>query len=70
MEDKYEVILYSNGCPRCMILEQKLAEKNVGFVKRTDIDEMISMGLKDVPWIKIDNKLMNFSDSLQWINNL
>ena len=65
-----KIILYSNGCPRCMILEQKLTEKNINFVKNTDVDEMISMGLKDVPWIKIDDKLMNFADSFQWINNL
>lgn len=67
MED---IILYSNGCPRCKILEQKLKEKKITFNKIDDINEMTSLGLDSVPWIKINGNMMNFADSLNWLNNL
>ena len=67
MED---MILYSNGCPRCKILEQKLKDNKITFKKIDDINEMTSLGLDSVPWIKINGKMMNFADSLNWLNNL
>ena len=64
-----KVILYSTGCPKCKILEAKLKEKHIDFEEFTDKDEMIAMGFKEVPWLKIDGKLLNFAEAVKWLNS-
>lgn len=65
-----KIILYSTGCPKCKILKQKLQEKNITYTEETNVDNMLALGLKEVPWLKIDEKMLNFAEALQWINNL
>jgi len=62
------VILYSTGCPKCNILKKKLADAQIDYSIVEDVDVMLSMGLKDVPWLEVDGNLMNFVDSSKWIN--
>lgn len=40
------VVLYSTGCPKCNIMKMKLNKANIPFVENTNVDEMISIGLK------------------------
>ena len=42
-----DIILYSNHCPQCMILENILKTKKLEYTIFTDEDEMIKMGFKD-----------------------
>lgn len=63
-----EVILYGTGCPKCNVLKRKLAEKNIEFSEITDVDQMITLGLNSVPYLSIDGKLLDFADSVQWVN--
>ena len=62
------VILYSTGCPKCNSLKKKLADAQIDYSIVEDVDVMLSMGLKDVPWLEVDGNLMNFVDSSKWIN--
>lgn len=32
-----KIILYTNHCPRCAILEKKLQEKNIAYETFTDV---------------------------------
>ena len=64
-----KIILYSTGCPKCKILESKLNEKNIQYDKNTDTDEMIRLGFQTVPKLKIDDEILDFGESVKWINN-
>lgn len=63
------VILYSTGCPRCEILKDRLQEKNILFREVDDMDEMLSLGIMSVPYLLVDGKLLDFRDSILWVNN-
>ena len=70
MEEK-EIVLYTTHCPRCNILKQKLKDKNIKFVEETNIDLMMSKGMKTVPYLEIEkNKILNFEDSLKWVEGV
>jgi len=62
------VTLYSTHCPRCRVLESKLTQKNIEFNVITDIDKMESLGIQSVPILEVDDKLLNFTDAIAWVN--
>lgn len=61
------IVLYSNGCPKCNVLKSKLDEKNIKYEICSDIDIMFGKGFKSVPMLEVDNKIMNYIESLNWI---
>lgn len=61
-------ILYTTHCPKCSVLEKKLKSKNIEFEICDDIDLMLSKKIQQAPYLEIDNKLMNFSEAIKWIN--
>ena len=62
------VTLYSNGCPRCDILEKKLKDKGVEYTHVTDVEEMLNLGFKDVPKLEVDGEIYDFGDAIKWVN--
>lgn len=38
------ITLYSTNCPRCMVLEKKLAAAGIEYTINNDVDEMLSLG--------------------------
>lgn len=62
------VTLYSTHCPRCRVLETKLTQKNIEFNIITDIEKMESLGIQSVPILEVDDKLLNFTDAIAWVN--
>jgi glutaredoxin len=63
------VTLFSTGCPKCRVLEQKLNAKNIDFIKSSDIQEVIDQGFMSVPVLKINDKYYDFKQGVDWINN-
>lgn len=63
------IILYSTGCPKCRILEKKLDEKGIKYSVETDVDEMVRLGFMELPQLKVDDKILNFTEAVSWINN-
>lgn len=64
-----DIILYSNHCPQCMILENILKTKKLEYTIFTDEDEMIKMGFKSMPMLSVDGNIYNFSEALEWVKN-
>ena len=65
-----KIFLYSTGCPKCKILETKLAQKNVDYEMIDDVDIMINKGFQSLPVLEVDSKLMEFGDAVRWVNAL
>jgi len=67
MEEK-EIILYSTGCPKCSVLTKKLNAAGISFTEKTDVDEMLALGIKAAPVLSVNGELMDFSEANQWVN--
>lgn len=62
------IILYSNGCPKCRTLEQLLNKEHIKYAIDSDINHMIEHGIQAVPVLQIgDGKLLPFDEAIQWI---
>ena len=62
-----EVILFSNHCPQCRVLEAKLKQKGIEYQEINDIDLMLEKGFKSMPMLEVDGVIMNFIQSNTWI---
>ena len=66
MEQK--VTLYSNGCPKCRVLEAKLGAKNIEYDKVQDISEMQAKGFSSMPMLAVGDECLNFVKANDWVN--
>ena len=62
------VILYTIHCPKCTILEKKLASKNIKFTISEDIEIMMNKGFKSAPMLEVDGEIYDFGQAVKWIN--
>lgn len=65
-----DVVFYSTGCPKCKVLKAKLDSKGIDYTIFNDVDRMVEMGITTVPNLMVDGKLMNFKESIEWLNSL
>ncbi len=68
-----EVVLYSTNCPKCQVLEKKLAQKLNDFTIITDKDEVVKVGkehkIMSAPILKVGNAYFSFTDANNWLND-
>lgn len=62
------IILYSTGCPKCKILEKKLAQANVEYEVCKDTEIIISKGFNSMPVLDVDGQIMGFGEAVKWVN--
>ena len=63
------VILFSNGCPRCKVLKQKLDDKQIKYTINEDFDELIENGLQTAPVLKVDDNYYQFGEAIKFIGD-
>lgn len=63
-----KIVLYSNHCPQCKVLESKLKSNNITFSTIEDIDLMIEKGFRSMPMLQIGDDILNYAEALQWVN--
>lgn len=63
-----EVVLYTIGCPKCIILEKKLDSAGIEYKKVTDIDEMTAKQFTELPLLEVDGEIMNYVAAVNWLN--
>lgn len=62
-------ILFSTGCPQCIVLKEKLKAANIDYLEVTDKDAIIAKGITKVPVLEIDGVRMELSAANEWIKN-
>ena len=63
------VTLYTTHCPKCIILEKKLQDKNIEYQVCDDVDLILSKGMQEAPYLEVEEKeMMNFSKAIKWVN--
>ena len=61
------IVLYTIDCPKCIQLEKKLQAYGITYTVNKNIEEMKALGITSCPYMSVDGKLMNFSESWKWI---
>ncbi len=61
--------LYSTNCPKCKVLEMKMKQKNIDYEVSTDVQEMLSLGIKSAPVLQVEENLLQFTDAVKWVNS-
>jgi len=64
------IILYSTGCPNCMVLKENLKAANIQYVEVTDVGTMVSIGIDKVPMLDVDGVMMGYTAALEWVGGL
>ena len=66
-----DIVLYTIDCPKCIVLEKKLKEKNIGFLKVSDEETLVAKGFGDssFPILDVGGIVMNYKTAISWINN-
>lgn len=62
------VTLYSTHCPKCVILETKLNQKNIKYQINDDVDLMKKKGFLSLPMLEVDGSTFDFGDAVRWVN--
>lgn len=62
------ITLYTIDCPKCIILEKKLNQKNINYNICKDIDIMKEKNIIKLPMLQIDNNLLSYKEAVDWVN--
>lgn len=62
-----KIILHSTGCPKCNVLKKKLSEKGISYLENNNAEEMMRLGITNVPVLEVDEVKMEFKDAVEWI---
>lgn len=63
-----QVILYTTHCPKCVVLEKKLTQKNIEYDVVTDKKEIMNKGYLTAPLLEVNGKIMEFKEANDWVN--
>jgi len=62
------VVVHSTNCPKCKVLESKLAAKQIPYEVNTDVEAMRELGIMEAPMLEVDGELRNFPSAIAWVN--
>lgn len=63
-----KVILYTTGCPSCIVLEKKMNDKKIDFEKVFDMEELKKLNKTYFPILKVGENLFEFREAIDWVN--
>lgn len=64
------LVLYTQDCPKCKVLEKKLNEKLIPYTKCTDMSELEKNNIVSIPVLKLeDGTMLLFNEAINWVNN-
>lgn len=63
-------VLYTNHCPLCNALKEKLDAEHIDYIEETNIETMLSLGIDRTPMLRVDgsDNLLTYKDALKWLN--
>ncbi len=63
------IVLYSTGCTACNNLKLMLKNAGVEYTENNNIEEMLALGISQVPVLSIDGELMLYENAKQWVQS-
>ena len=61
-------IYTTETCPRCTVLKTKLQSKNLEYIENHSLEDMQKLGIMSVPYMMVDEHLMDFGEAISWVN--
>lgn len=58
------ITLYSNGCPKCKILKERLDEKGIKYKESSDTNFLEQNKILAFPALSIDGKILKFYQAI------
>lgn len=62
------ITLHTTNCPKCKVLEAKLMEKSIPYIINENVDSMLELGIRNAPSLEIEDKILDFSEAVKWVN--
>lgn len=62
------IVFYTIGCPSCKVLQTKLDSKGIKYEINESVEEMLALGIKSAPALKVGDSIMKFSEAIKWVN--
>ena len=66
----HKLILYTTGCPKCVILKKVLDKKQLDYQIEENVGIMQSRGICHVPVLSVDGEMLDFATSFKWVATL
>lgn len=63
------IVLYSTGCNACNTLKLMLKNADIEYTENNNIDEMLALGISQVPVLSVDGELMSYNDAKTWVQS-
>ena len=63
------IVLYSTGCNACNTLKLMLKNAGVEYTENNNIDEMLALGISQVPVLSVDGELMSYDNAKIWVQS-
>lgn len=63
------IVLYTIGCPKCNILEEKLNKNGIRYSICEDTNLMKEKGYSVLPILEVDDFALTFKDAVSWVNS-
>jgi len=64
------IILYSNNCPKCKILKDRLDQKGLSYSICSDEELMISKGFRTMPMLEVDGNVYMYFEAIKYLKEL
>ena len=66
------VTLYTINCPKCKVVEMKLDQKGIEYKKIDNEETVVKFGeehnVRSAPILVVDDKVLDFSNAIKYIN--
>lgn len=62
-----QLILYSTGCPRCKVLEERMTQLGIEYEVRENLTPIIEAGYQTVPVVWYRNRYFSFGEAMDLI---
>ena len=63
-------ILFTTGCPKCNMLKKKLKENKIPYEEDNDVEQLLELGFRELPVLKINDKYYDFNQAINYIKEL
>ena len=63
------IVLYSTGCSACNTLKLMLKNASIEYTENNNTDEMLALGISQVPVLSVDGELMSYEDAKKWVQS-
>ena len=62
-------VFFTNGCPKCKILEERLDEKNIKYEISADPTILKENNLISFPALKVNEKVLSFYEAICFLKD-